>query len=159
MANRIIAFSPDGTPLVALDGHHGSEVAARWSALITQQLEAQGIEPILIEFEPDQGGDETRIGVVGNLHRLRLETRRCPDGRRELLGLIRLADDADPRAAVAAAPEAVRGGLRLLRAPGQWATPLRPMRLARSRLAGAPTAQDARQQRRAARAARRGASE
>lgn len=158
MATRIIAFSPDGTALTALDGHHGSELAARWAALVVEQLAAQGVDAMVVEVEPEQGGDAARSDMIGSLHRLRAETRRTPDGRRELLGLLRLSDAPDARAAVAATPERVRCGLRLVCAPGEWLTPLRPVRVARGRLSGGGTPAAARHARRAERAAQRGSA-
>lgn len=133
MASRIIAFGPTGVALYAIDGHHGSAHGARWAAAVSQQLAGSGIDPIIVEIEPQQGGDAVRREVIGSVHRVRLELRTRPDGLREVLGLLRISDADDPRAAVAATPEPIGCGWRVIQAPADVAAPRQPVRVSRGR--------------------------
>lgn len=139
MASRIIVFGPDGSALYGLDGHHGSAHGARWAEAMAQAMDSIGIEPIIIEIEPQQGGDAVRREVIGSVHRVRLEMRKRPDGRRELIGLIRLSDADDQRASVAATPEPIRCGWRVVRAPADVEAPRLGVRVSRGRHADVTT--------------------
>ncbi len=148
MATRILILTPDGTPLYGLDGHHGATHAARWVDDVLAQLAAAGVaDPLVLELEPEEGGDACRHGIIGSIHALRLETRRTPAGGREILGLNRIAlpeeqNDAAAKRAAAATPERVRAHLRLVHAPDEYTAPRRPIRIPRGRMeppAGAPT--------------------
>lgn len=147
MATRILILTPDGTPLYGLDGHHGATHAARWVDDVLAQLAAAGVaDPLVLELEPEEGGDACRHGIIGCIHAQRLETRRRPDGAREILGLNRIAlpegqGDADAKRAAAATPTRVGARLHLVRGPAEFAAPRRPIRIPRGRmepLAGAP---------------------
>lgn len=106
MATRIIIMSDNGTPLVALDGHHGTAQAAAWLDAMLAQI---GSQCIAVELVPERGGDDVRRGVCGALDRMQLDIHALPDGTREIIGLALRHDNG--------MPEAVRGGLRILHAP------------------------------------------
>lgn len=148
MATRILILTPDGAPLFGLDGHHGATHAARWVTDSLALCAANGMpDCVAVELTPEEGGDACRHGIIGSIHALRLETRRTPDGGREIIGLNRIAlpEDADEGAAKRAAastPERVRAHLRLVHAPDEYTAPRRPIRIPRGRMeppAGAPT--------------------
>lgn len=156
MATRILILTPEGTPLFAMDGHHGAAHAQRWIADTQALLREQGItDTVAVEITPEQGGDAVRREVIGQIHRLRLETRRRPCGAREITALNLLADpqDADDlmRAAIAT-PQRVPARLHLVHAPADYAGPRRPIRIPRGRMEPPPgfpaTPQEARLRRR-----------
>lgn len=170
MSNRILILDAAGKAITALDGHHGAAHAANFAATMLSRLHALGIDAVVVEVTPEQGGDAMRRDVIGNLHRLRAEFHRRPDGKRELVGLA-LFPEATPdervmakqgigaglgkaQAAATAAP--VRGSLRLLAAPGDVHGTRHAIRIPRGRMNPAPgqprTATEARQARRLARA-------
>lgn len=158
MTTRILITDASGFPLAMLDGHHGAAHAERWTADVCAQLRGQGIEPMVFELTPSEGGDAFRADVLQQLGRLRPEFRKRPDGARELLGFHRLTA-ARSRAAVAT-PEPVRCSHRLVLAPTDVHGRRQPIRVPRGRqnpTAGAPrTAAEARLQRRQQRAIERG---
>lgn len=173
MANRILIVDENGTALFGLDGHHGALHAAEWAANMLSLIKAEhGIDCVALEFFPAEGGDATRRGVIGELHRLRAEIRSMPDGRREVLGLHVYPPAARGtgvatvgagrgllRTQAAATPAAVRGGLRVIAAPESIANPRAPVRIRRGRDNPPPgqprTPDDIRTARKAQRAARR----
>lgn len=147
MATRILILTPDGTPIFGLDGHHGATHAARWVTDSLALCAANGMpDCVAVELTPEEGGDACRHGIIGSIHALRLETRRTPDGGREIIGLNRIAlpdgqGDADAKRAAAATPTRVGARLHLVRGPAEFAAPRRPIRIPRGRmepLAGAP---------------------
>lgn len=138
MATRILILTPDGTPLFGMDGHHGAAHAARWIADTQALLREQGItDTVAVEITPEQGGDAVRREVIGQIHRLRLETRRRPCGAREITALNLLAEPQTPddvmRAAIAT-PQRVPARLHLVHAPPEFADPRRPIRIPRGRM-------------------------
>lgn len=168
MATRILILDPDGAAICALDGHHGAEHAARWAASMLDRLAAQGVAATVLEIVPEEGGDAIRRGVFGALHRVHAEFHQRPDGKRELVGLVQRAEatrEHEPRAkglARTPAPEGlrpIRGGLRLLAAPGDVHGQRHAIRIPRGRMNPAPgqprTHAEARTARRAGRAAKR----
>lgn len=158
MTTRILITDASGFPLAMLDGNHGAAHAERWTADVCTQLRAQGIEPMVFELTPSEGGDAFRVDVAQQLGRLRPEFRKRPHGARELVGFHRLTA-ARSRAAVAM-PEPVRCSHRLVQAPADVHGQRQPIRVPRGRqnpTAGAPrTAAEARLQRRQQRAIERG---
>lgn len=157
MATRILVFDNTGAPIYALDGHHGTDHAERWLAQVRAQLAGAGVEPVIVEIEPAEGGETVRREVIGCLHCARIESRRRPDGAREIVSLLALADHADARRAAVAMPRAVRCGLRVLAAPADWIAQRKPLRRVRNRLSGEASAspEQLRLNRRARRAAHR----
>ena len=170
MATRVLVFAADGTPLHGLDCHHGETMAARWVDSVLAALAAAGVEAIVVECTPAEGGDAWRHGIVDHIDRLRLETHTRPDGAREVVGLHRfprLRPDQDARAAPggnpfltlrehASLPDRVPATLRLVAAPAEIVGERAPIRVRRGRMnpePGAPaTPAEARLRRRAAKA-------
>lgn len=159
MTTRILITDAAGFPLTMLDGHHGAAHAQRWTDTVCAQLLEQGIEPMVFELTPSEGGDAFRADVLQQLGRIRPEFRKRPDGARELIGFHRLAN-ARTRRAAAATPDPVRCAYRLVQAPADVHGPRQPIRVPRGRqnpATGAPlTAAEARLQRRQQRATERG---
>lgn len=138
MATRILILTPDGAPLYGLDGHHGAAHAARWVADTQALLREQGsTDTVVLEITPEQGGDACRRDIIGQIGRLRLETRRRPCGAREITALNLLAEPQTPddvmRAAIAT-PQRVPARLHLVHAPPEFADPRRPIRIPRGRM-------------------------
>ena len=152
MANRILIADTEGRVLYALDGHHGPGHAAAWAATVLAQLQSEGVEAMALEWTPEQGGDDCRCGVIGNIHRLRVELHQRPDGAREIVGLSmfpHVHDTSAQRAGVgagrglgqaqAAKPaERVRGGLAVVHAPAAIAGQRRQIRNGNGRLSLPP---------------------
>lgn len=158
MTTRILITDAAGFPLAMLDGNHGAAHAERWTADVCAHLRGQGVDPMVFELMPSEGGDAFRADVLQQLGRLRPEFRKRPDGARELVGFHRLTA-ARSRAAVAT-PEPVRCSHRLVLAPTDVHGRRQPIRVPRGRqnpTSGAPrTAAEARLQRRQQRAIERG---
>lgn len=142
MANRILILDNEGAPICAMDGHHGASHAAAWIATTLAHLAEQGIEATVVELHPAQGGDAVRRGVVGNLHRLRMELHARPDGGRELVGLVlhpaASRDDAVVAGGltmrqVAGTATRIEGAVRLLAAPAHVVGDRHPIRISNNR--------------------------
>lgn len=142
MATRILILTPDGTPLYGLDGHHGAAHATRWVADTLEMLAGQGIHDcIALQIHPTQGGDDCRRGIIGQIHRLRLETRQRPDGLREITALNLLADaepDDDIKRVAVSTPERVAATLQIVQAPDSLAGTRRAIRIPRGRMEPVP---------------------
>ena len=64
MTTRILITDVSGFPLAMLDGNHGAAHAERWTADVCAQLRAQGVESMVFDLTPSEGGDAFRADEV-----------------------------------------------------------------------------------------------
>lgn len=164
MTTRILITDLAGFALACLDGHHGARHAQAWADTVRADLAARGVETMVFELNPSEGGDHFRRDVLEQIGRVRPEFRRRPDGLREVVGFARVsaARAGEGKAAAAATPVAVRMSARIVSAPLDVHGPRQPIRIPRGRqnpAANAPmTDAERRHQRRLARATARGSA-
>lgn len=153
MATRIIITDLAGFPLAALDGRHGAAHAATWASEQRALLAAEGYaETMLFEVTPTQGGDIYLNEVQRQLGRLRFETRRRPDGKREIIGAMLTPTNAAQRSAAIPVPVGLH--IRIVDAPEHLHGDRQPIRIPRGRHAAVDrrSPADKRQARRLAKA-------
>lgn len=154
MATRILITDAAGFPLAMLDGHHGAAHAAKWVDDMRGILRSnEGVaETMVFEITPAAGGDDFRQDVLQQLGRLRFETRRRPDGKREIIGAMLTPTNAAERSAAIPVPVGLH--IRIVDAPDHLHGERQPIRIPRGRHAAVDrrTPAEKRQARRLAKA-------
>lgn len=127
MRLRLILATPDGQPLGALDSAHADGHAQRWTEQNIALLAQQGIETVVVEFDPVAGYADTLADLTA-LPDVQLEVRATPAGQREIIGIHRRVGERK----ASALP--IARALRVLHAPIDFTNPratLRPQGAAR----------------------------
>lgn len=110
MRLRLILATPDGQPLGAIDSAHADGHAQRWAEQNVALLAKQGIEAMVVEFDPVGGYDDT-VADLTALSDVGIEVRSIPGGGREIIGIHRRVGDRK------ASARAISRALRVLYAP------------------------------------------
>lgn len=88
MRARFVIFNSAGDSLIGVDGAHGDEHAMRVIAENMAMLRAAGVDPIAVEFDVFEGGN-AYLDDLKALSSVRAEIRALPDGRREVIDVLR----------------------------------------------------------------------
>lgn len=119
MAARIIAFDHSGVALYGIDAHHGDDHAAAWAEDVAALVRAElGIDPIIVEYDPTEGGAGAR-STIQSIHEVRLDLHVRPDQQREITGMVRQGISVGRALRVLSAPSMIEGRRSSIRAkPG-----------------------------------------
>lgn len=112
MTTRILIASTAGLPLTAIDCHHGARHAADWVAQTCADYAALGIETMVLELFPAEGGDGFRRDTLEQIGAMRLDMHVRPDGLREIVGMVRQRGEGK-----AMRVDPVRTSVRIVDAP------------------------------------------
>lgn len=111
MRARLLICTLDGQPVIGLDGAHGDVHALRVIEDNLALLEQQGVpDCFVVEYDPTIGGDDAN-DHVRHLHCLKVELHERPDGRREVVDVLRCEDDT------LRGGRSICGALRILHGP------------------------------------------
>lgn len=88
MRARFVIFNSEGESLIGVDGAHGDEHAMRVIAENMVMLRAAGVDAIAVEFDVFEGGN-AYLDDLKSLSSVRAEIRVLPDGRREVIDVLR----------------------------------------------------------------------
>lgn len=113
MRLRLIIATPDGQPIGALDSAHADGHAQRWAEQNVALLAQQGIETVVVEFDPVAGYADALDDLTA-LPDVHIEVRSTPGGAREIIGIHRRVGERK------ASARAIARALRVLHAPANF---------------------------------------